>query len=150
MEQGRLLREGVLVGGRPVVAGEGPFADAFAEAARAEGATVERVPLAAIEGVRGLSSVRTVVVRDGRGERRLDADALVIDAPVAPSFEVAAGAGAAVAHGEDGYRVVVDDALAARGPRALFALGEVVGAAFDLDAMRAAADRLVAQLGAAP
>jgi sarcosine oxidase subunit alpha len=141
---GRLLREGVLVGERPVVAGEGPFLEAFAAAAAAEGATLERVPLAAIEGVRGMSSVRSVVVRDKRSERRIDADALVIGAPPAPAFEIAASGGAPVEHDARGYRVVVDDRARAPGveKRPLFAVGEVAGAALDLDAMRADAERV--------
>ena len=147
---GRLLREGVLVGDKIVVAGEGPFLETFAAAAAVEGASVERVPLAAVEGVRGMSSVRSVVVREKRSERRIDADALVIGAPPAPAFEIAASGGAPVEHDARGYHVVVDDRARAPGVerRPLFAVGEAAGAALDLDALRAAADRVARAIAA--
>lgn len=144
---GRLLRDGVLIGERLVVTGKGPFLQAFVDAATAAGATIERVDLDALDGVRGMSRVRTVVVREGRDgkkERHIDADALVVAAPVAPAFEIAASGGAPVEHDARGYHVVVDDRFRAPGVerRPLYAIGEAIGASLDLDAMRAAADRI--------
>jgi sarcosine oxidase subunit alpha len=144
---GRLLREGVLVGDEVVVAGDGPHLEAFAAAAAELGATIERVPLAAVEGVRGMSSVRSVVVREKKSERRIDADALVIGAPTAPAFEIASSGGAPVEHEPRGFRVVIDERSRAPGveKRPMFALGEIVGAPLDLDALRSAADRIARQ-----
>ena len=152
---GRLLREGVLVGERPVVAGEGPFADAFAAAAESEGAKVTRVALDAIEGVRGLSRVRSVLIRKphhpghrghaGHENEQLACDALVIDAPCAPAFEVSGEAGAKLGRDAAGYPVLVDeDGLAADPSRArpLGAVGEVTGGPLDPIRFAAVAARL--------
>lgn len=135
---GRLLRDGVLVGERIVILGQGPHARAFAAAAREHGAHVEALEASAeIVSARGLSSVRSVVVREGRNERNLDADAVVHDLPRAPCFEVAVQAGAVVRHEPAGYSVAVAEGGAvthdASIPRAsrLFALGEITGAPLD-------------------
>jgi sarcosine oxidase subunit alpha len=128
---GRLLRDGVLVGERIVVTGDTAHARAFAEAARAHGAHVERV--ADVASVRGLSRVRTVHSRDGK---HFDADAVVHDAPRAPCFEVAVQAGGETKHTEAGYSV------RARPESKLFAIGEVTGIAFDLAAFDEQANTL--------
>ncbi|MEB2310645.1 MAG: (2Fe-2S)-binding protein [Sorangiineae bacterium] len=123
----RLWRAGVLPAERAVLAGEGPVSDALAREAGSRMA-LERVTLGALLGVRGRSAVRGVVLFDGAGERRVDADALIVDAPRAPSFELAVQAGATTRFDPArGFFPVVDDAgLAAPN---LWCAGEVAGAA---------------------
>lgn len=149
---GRLLREGVLCGDEIVLDGDGLHARAFAAAAREHGAKVTMV--SGVTSVRGLSRVRSAVV----GDRRLDCDAVVFDAPPAPSFELAVQAGGAVRHRPAGYGVVTDDdgrVVADPGPRdappspRLFALGEVTTAALDPKVWDAAAARLATAIAGA-
>jgi len=128
---GRLLRDGVLIGERIVVTGDTPHARAFAEGARAAGAHVERV--GEIASVRGLSRVRSVHLRKGGN---LDADAVVHDAPRAPCFEVAVQAGAETRHLDAGF------AVQPNAEQAIFAVGEITGAPFDLDAFDKEAEAL--------
>ncbi len=148
---GRLLREGVLIGDAPLVVGDGLHAEAFAAAAAGHGAKVQRASLASLQGARGLSRVRGAVLTEGSGTRKVSCDAVVVDAPCAPSFELAVEAGARVTHGEPGFSVVVDvdgrfggapsgDVGSRNSP--LFALGEVTGAALDHAAFARAASRL--------
>lgn len=140
-----LLDQGVLVGTEPVVVGDGPHARAFAAAARGHGATVRVVHT--VTSARGLSTVKSadVVDQEGGAEHKVDADAVVHDAPPAPCFELAVQAGAEVTHGEPGYSVRVDAEGRTKNP-SLFAVGEVTGARFEVDELRAAARRTVAAL----
>lgn len=131
---GRLLREGVLCGEQILVDGDGPHARAFADAARAHGASVERV--AHVTSVRGLSRVRSAIA----GGRSHDCDAVVFDGAPAPSFELAVQAGAGVRHDESGYSVLTDDHGRVIGaPGVLYAIGEVTSAALDTHMEKAAA-----------
>ena len=163
---GRLLREGVLCGESIVLDTQsaggselGPHGRAFADAARGAGAVVEVLDRSRVASVRGLGQVRSVVLHDeaGRASQR-DCDAVVFDGPVAPTFELAVQAGAATRHDRAGYAVLVGpDARAvaetrprdARPDERLFALGEITGAALDLDAFQSSARRLAASLAEA-
>lgn len=140
---GRLLREGVLSGEHIVIDGDGPYARAFASAAREHGAKVEFVT--AVRSVRGLSRVRNALLDDGRN---VDCDAVVFDGAPAPSFELAVQAGAAVRHGEAGYAVLTDDGgrAVAEPSKALYAIGEVTSAAFHPHSWETAAAKLAASI----
>ncbi|MCC6215549.1 MAG: (2Fe-2S)-binding protein [Polyangiaceae bacterium] len=104
-----LLRGGVLVGERLVLVGDGRFARALA-AALGGLARVTRLAPEELVTARGLSRVTGVVVRaPGGATRRLDADAVVVEAPLAPGFELAAQAGAVVRFApERGYAPEAD------------------------------------------
>ncbi len=150
---GRLLRDGVLIGEDVLVVGEGPFATAFAAAAAKEGARVSAVALADVVEVHGMSAVKEATVRTPLGrEQKVDCDAVVIDAPPSPSFELAAEAGAEIRHDDAGYspRVGEDGRVVRSGlPRPLFALGEVTGAAFAPERFAERAEQVAAALVAA-
>lgn len=91
-----LLRGGVLVGERLVVAGDGRFARALV-AAIGDRARITRAAAEELSSARGLARVRGAVLRGARGaSSRVEADAVVVDAPLAPSYELAAQAGAVV------------------------------------------------------
>jgi sarcosine oxidase subunit alpha len=130
---GRLLRDGVLVGERPLVVGDGPFADAFAVAAEASGAVVSRTDDDTVIAARGLSQVKSALIRAEGRERKIDCDAIVMGGPVAPAFEIAQQAGAGVRHEPAGYPVVTDESGRAE-RHDLFAIGELLGAPLDLEA----------------
>jgi sarcosine oxidase subunit alpha len=92
---GWLASRGVSLGERVVVVvapgdGSGPFGEAYAEAH--PGCTlVEGLPVR----VRGSSRVKEVTVSTVSGDKRLPCDALLVDAPRAPAYELCAQAGAA-------------------------------------------------------
>jgi hypothetical protein len=70
--------------------------------------------------------VRSVVIATASGEETHEADALVIDAPRAPAYELCAQAGASLVHEPRGFVV--------RGPKirdGIFAAGEVIGTPLD-------------------
>ncbi|AUX41378.1 NADH dehydrogenase [Sorangium cellulosum] len=151
----RLLAHGVEPTGPVALAGEGFWADelAFALGDR----LAARVPLAALVAVNGISQVKSVTVRDapfteGSEVRDLKVVAVAVDAPAAPSFEVAAQAGARVRYDpRAGYAVSVD--ARGRAGDGVWALGECTGAALDPagieHAAAAVADDVLAQRGAA-
>lgn len=153
---GLLLREGVLCGERVVVEARGPHGKAFVEAARGAGAHVEVVGSSKIASVRGLSHVRSVVLEDASGRAtHHDCDAVVFDGAPAPTFEIAVQAGSATRHDREGYRVLVEeDGRAVRDPNPregipapnLYALGEVTGAALEVEAFERGARRLSASI----
>ena len=93
-----LARGGVAVGERVVIAGSGPYADAAAALLGGE-----RVSLDDVLFVEGSSRVGAVVLREGQGERRIRADALLVEMPGAPSFELAEQAGATIDYRGHGY-----------------------------------------------
>jgi sarcosine oxidase subunit alpha len=137
---GRVSSLGVSVGDEPVVVlapGGGPVGEAFARTH--PGATlVHGVPLRA----RGNTRVRETVIATVAGERQLRCDALVVDAPRAPAYELCAQAGAELVQEARGYVV-----RAARGkirPR-MFAVGEVVGTPLEPEALLREAAAIVEQ-----
>ena len=130
---GVLLACGVVVGERIVIVvspGGGPFGASFAKAH--PGATlIHGEPVR----VAGSSRAKAVVVRDAAGkEKEHTADAVLIDAPRAPAYELAEQAGAALAHEPRGFVVRTERGRIAEG---VYAVGELVGTPFDVRAMDA-------------
>jgi sarcosine oxidase subunit alpha len=126
---GRIASLGVSVGESVVVVvaqaqGAGPFGEAFARGRRGTTTVVQGTPVR----VRGSSRVREVLVRTGDGDRQLGCDAVVIDAPRAPAYELCAQAGAELAHGPAGFVVVTREGRIRPG---VFAVGEVAGTALE-------------------
>jgi sarcosine oxidase subunit alpha len=142
---GLLLRHGVLVGERIAVivpAGGGPFGESFARAAaeHAKLALVHGDPI----GVRGSSGVKSVRVRETSGkERSLDVDAVLIDAPRSPAYELPQQAGASLAHDPRGFIVQAPGGfIASDAGRSVWAVGEVCGVPFEPGAIDADAARV--------
>ncbi|MCS6797324.1 MAG: NAD(P)/FAD-dependent oxidoreductase [Myxococcota bacterium] len=124
----RLLAYGVLVGDAVVVAGEGAWTRAVAEALRDAGARVE--------GPHALEALRAVRTRGGRvrgavleldgATRTVECDAVVVGPPPSAAYELAAQAGARVVF--DGRRFVVQaDDEGRTGIARLFAVGACTG-----------------------
>lgn len=132
-----LHANGVEPDGPVVVAGSGYWAD---ELETRLGETVTRIDPAALVRVEGTAGVKRVIVREGDAERVLKAEILGVAIPGAPSFEVAAQAGAEVRFvPERGYAVVVDElGCAAAG---VYAVGECTGMDFDPDTLVRKAER---------
>jgi sarcosine oxidase subunit alpha len=137
-----VLSRGVLVGETILVVrtpGGGPFGEAFA----ARASEIENVNVTAIEGeivrVHGASRVRAVTVKQGKKEKKISCDALLVDAPRSPAYELAAQAGAKIEHRPTGFFVAND---AGKIGENVFAIGEVTGASFDVDVFRSAAQRI--------
>lgn len=141
---GWLLARGVLVGERAaivVVEGGGPFGESFARALPA-GVSAEIVygePIA----VRGASRAKRVVVRTAEGQRPLDVDAVLIDAPRSPAYELCEQAGAQLVHEPRGFVVRTDGG---RIGESIWASGEVTGVPFDAGAIEADAARVAARI----
>ncbi len=159
---GRLLREGVLVGEAPLVVGEGPFATAFAAAAERHGAKPLRLADASkLRAARGLSVVKGAEIEDGASTRSVRCDAIVIEGPVAPAYELAREAGALLAPADEGFfvrvdanaAIVADPEVEGAAPAGVYAVGEVVASGFSvhrlLDDARAAAHSIAVALGLA-
>jgi sarcosine oxidase subunit alpha len=142
---GFFLERGVICGTKIVIAiaaGGGPFGRAFAgaiadlpEKQRPKVTVVDREPTA----VRGASRVKAVVV----GKKEHPADALLVDAPRAPAYELAEQAGARVRHEARGYVVETD---AGRIGERVYAVGEMTGTPFDGARIAADADRAAATI----
>jgi pyruvate/2-oxoglutarate dehydrogenase complex dihydrolipoamide dehydrogenase (E3) component len=79
---------------------------------------------------------------DGK-EKRLKADAVLIDAPRAPAYELCEQAGAKLRHEPRGFVPVADRGKLRDG---VFAVGEVVGTPFDVGSFEAAAEEIARQL----
>jgi sarcosine oxidase subunit alpha len=120
---GWLLAHGTTAGKRMLVTvteGGGPFGEALSRAL-GDVELVRGVPT----HVRGSGRVKEVTVVDAGGERRVRCDALLVDAPRAPAYELCAQAGAELGHEPRGFVVRV-----ARGGQiraGVLAVGEVVG-----------------------
>jgi sarcosine oxidase subunit alpha len=141
----RLLAHQVAVGSRVVVAriGEGgPFGRAYA-AARPEVTVVQGTPVR----VSGSARVKAVTFGADAGgpksERRYAGDALLVDAPGAPAYELASQAGAELSHETRGFLV-----RAGRGGRirdGVFAVGEAVGTPLEPEALARSAREMAAE-----
>jgi sarcosine oxidase subunit alpha len=142
----RLLAHRVLPGARVVVArvhGGGPFGRAFA-AARPDATVVEGAPLRAS----GSARIKAVTfggdpARPGADERSYPCDALLVDAPAAPAYELGAQAGAALTHEARGF--VVQAGAGGRLRDGVFVIGEAAAMALDPAAIEAAARVLAAE-----
>ena len=143
---GVMLRFGAIPGARVVVVVSplgGPFGEAYASAiGKVAGVTVEVVrgdPVAA----KGVDRVRAITVRVDGANREIEADAVLIDAPRAPSYELAEQLGARLVHEPRGS---VAQAPEGRVREGVWACGELTGCPLDLAAIEADADALVAAM----
>jgi thioredoxin reductase len=112
--------------------GGGPFGESFARAA-SDVAKVEVVhgdPVA----VRGTGRAKGVRVRVGDREHAIDADAVLIDAPRSPAYELCQQAGAELVHEPRGFVVRAAQGKIREGT---WAVGEVVGVPFEAEAIEA-------------
>jgi sarcosine oxidase subunit alpha len=133
-----LMARGVTPGARVVVASTdrgGPFGRAYA-AADPAAVVVRGTP----RRVSGSARVRGVTMSTAAGEQRLKCDALLIDAPGAPAYELCEQAGAELSHERRGF--VVRTGPGGRVREGVFAIGEVTGAPLDPEALARAAQAL--------
>jgi sarcosine oxidase subunit alpha len=133
---GFLFAEGVVVGTRVVIASSraedrSSFGEAFARAFRGAGLG-EPVFVGDPVRVRGTSRVRGVVVDEGGSAREIAADALLVDVPRAPAYELCAQVGARLEREPRGF--VVRPEGCRIGER-IWAIGEVVGTALQPSAI---------------
>ncbi len=139
---GWLLSHGVTLGKRVVVVvpeGGGPFGTSYARAiAERQASTVVTVVHGEIVAATGSSHVTGCSVREADGEtqkkertekkeRKLKADAVLIDAPRAPSYELAEQAGSPLDHTARGY---VPRAPGAKIREGVWIIGEAAGRPF--------------------
>jgi sarcosine oxidase subunit alpha len=133
-----LLSCGVRAGKRVVVASPDEpshFADAYARGDPAA-VRVRGVPVRA----HGMRKVRAVTLRTPEGDRLEPCDAIVIDAPRAPAYELCAQAGAELEAMPYGFRVRTGPGSTIR--PSVFAVGEVVGTPLEPAAVLAEASQL--------
>ncbi|CAN5289840.1 hypothetical protein BH09MYX1_BH09MYX1_66390 [soil metagenome] len=141
---GFLAQRSVVVGKRVVVCrapgSDGVFAEGVVKAIRDRGLSCE-VTLLAGEPVSasGTSRVKEVSVREGSTVRALSADALFVDAPRAPAYELAEQAGAAIAFVDGGFRI---QAPGGRIRDHIYVAGELAGTPFTARAIEDAAEKL--------
>jgi sarcosine oxidase subunit alpha len=124
------LSHGVTVGKRVIVAvvdGGGPFGEAYARAV-GDAVVVRGLPT----HVRGSARVKEVTIASRRGDRRFACDALLVDAPRSPAYEVCAQAGAELVHEPRGFVVRAPGGKIRDG---VFAVGEAVGTPLEPEAI---------------
>lgn len=125
---GLLLAEGIVVGKRVVIVSseedDTSFGEAVARALRGASSAEVILVRSPVQGVRGTGRVRAVVVTEGDGTREIAAEALLVDVPRAPAYELCAQAGARLEHEARGF--VVRPVGGRIGER-VWATGEVVG-----------------------
>ncbi len=141
---GLLLGRGVCVGSRVVVVvapNGGPFGEAFAREAKrlAPGVEVTIVRGAPVR-VRGGLAPRSVEIAQGKTTKTYRADAVLVDAPRAPSYELAEQAGARIVHRPAGFLALTDGEGRLRDH--VWGVGELVGTAFEPEAMMSEARRV--------
>jgi thioredoxin reductase len=90
---------------------------------------------------RGGTRVKEATVAARKEERRLPCDALVIDAPRAPAYELCAQAGASLEHETRGFVVRAEGGRIRAG---VFAAGEVVGTPVEPEAVLEEAETIAA------
>lgn len=147
----RLLDAGLEPSGRVALLDpEGPHAE---ELARRLGDGLLAIPAAKMRAIHGLGRVRSIAYEDEGGAHRERVVIVAVGGAPAPSFELAAQAGARVVLTGAGYAVQTGACGRVQGAGAalLYALGEVTGAPlaparFLADA-RAIADDLLTRLG---
>lgn len=143
----QLAARGITPKGATAIVGEGFWADQLAAALGA--AKVVRLPASSVESIVGTSRVRGLRTRDGDGgggsARTIDVDVIGVAIAGAPSFEVAAQAGAGVRFDElSGYAVNCDER--GRAADGVWAVGECTGIRFDPDGIAAQAERVAADV----
>jgi sarcosine oxidase subunit alpha len=130
----QLIARGVGVEGPIALVGEGFWADELAGLLGDR--VVVRVPASELVRIKGSSRVRSVSVKSGSKTRAIKVGAVAFEAPAAPSFEVAAQAGASIRYAPRiGYEVEVDER--GRAGEGVWALGECTGRAFHPEAFEA-------------
>ncbi|MCA9586041.1 MAG: hypothetical protein KC657_11850, partial [Myxococcales bacterium] len=92
---------------------------------------------------KGSSRVSAAVVRTADGEQTVKCDALIVDAPRAPAYELASQAGATLRHEPRGYVVETEGGRIRPG---VYAVGELAGVAFEATAIAADAARALASI----
>jgi sarcosine oxidase subunit alpha len=130
---GWMASYGVALGKKVVIAlpeDGGPFGEACAHAVHGAVA-VRGTPVRARANGR-LARIKEVVIATREGERRLACDALLVDAPRAPAFELCAQAGASLVHEPRGYVVRAPGRKIRDG---VFAAGEVIGTPLEFRAI---------------
>jgi sarcosine oxidase subunit alpha len=134
----RLAAAGVAPGARVVIVTvpeSGPFGLAYERAQpgtrRFEGRPVR---------VRGSARVREVTIATAQGEVRVACDALLVDAPPSPAYELCAQAGAALTHEPRGF--VVSTSPGGKIRDGVFAIGEAVGTPLEVSRILAEARAL--------
>jgi sarcosine oxidase subunit alpha len=146
---GWLLARGVSLGAKVAVVvpeGGGPFGEAYARAVKDRRAPSD-VTLVHGDPVRasGNARVTSCVVRttgDGR-ERKIKCDALLVDAPRAPSYELLEQAGAPLVHTPRGYVPKIEGGLVRPG---VFVVGEAAGTPFVAAEIAGDVDRVVTRV----
>ena len=144
---GFLLARGVVLGAKIVIAiseGGGPFGEAYAEEAARSGL---KSAVTLVRGeptrARGTSRVKGVTVGEGKRAKTFDADALLVDAPRAPAYELCEQAGAKLVHRPFGFVAQTENGRIRPG---FWAVGEVLGAPFEVDSVLDEARRVAAAL----
>ncbi len=139
-----MLHWGALPGERIVIVvapGGGPFGEAYARALKStEAATakvVKGIPIAA----KGTNRVKAIVLEGGKEHA---GDAVLIDAPRAPSYELAEQFGATLVHEPRGYVVEAENGRIRAG---VWAVGELVGVPLTLSSIEANADVVATAIG---
>lgn len=117
-----LVRAGLALGRRVAVVGSGPLGDALCLTPGTEWLRVAPETLRGAAGRRRVSAIFTE--RGGKTERR-SVDALVIDGPGAPAFELAVQAGGSVVHAPHGFLPQADSS--GRVAPSVRCVGSVVG-----------------------
>jgi sarcosine oxidase subunit alpha len=132
-------REGEIVFGDVFERGNGAQASA--------GAATKVTRVKEVVRAKGGLHVRAVVVREDGRERSVPADALLVDAPRAPAYELCEQAGGVLEHRASdevsGYVPVLDRGKVVDG---VWAIGEVTGARLVVARFVEAADEITAQL----
>ncbi len=138
---GWLFSNGVSIGDSVVVAcspGEGLFGVAYAEALKASGHESVRLVHGDVVSASGSSHVKQVTVRKVGGEElTIKADALVVDAPRSPSYELSVQAGVDVGFENGRFRVP-----AGSPSKGIWGVGEMVGTKLSRVDMQAEAARV--------
>ncbi|WP_394833151.1 2Fe-2S iron-sulfur cluster-binding protein [Pendulispora rubella] len=142
------LAHGVTVGYRIAVVvteGGGPFGEVYAEALRKM--APDEVSVTVVKGepisASGGSIVKEVAVRKGKSTKSLRADALVLDAPRAPAYELLSQAGADLEHRNYGF---VPKAGGGQIRDRFWVVGEAAGTALDESTLREEAARVAAAI----
>ncbi len=138
-----LAKSGIAVGEKIALVGDGPYAEALVSRLEKVAAFV-RIPDGARFRARGRARVRGIEVEEGGTMRRHAVDAIAIEAPSAPAFELAEQAGAEVRLDLErgGYLPRTDEDGRVR--ETLYCAGEVAGVGSSLDAIVGQAERVAA------